>query len=133
MLAEEASVKLTLVLLPDTSAVCRLGPDEAVPSWLSSCEFWSITRTGEELSLVVPEQVVSGTWRAERGWRCLKVQGPLDFGLTGVLSSLSGPLAEAGISIFALSTYDTDYLLVRAADLDKATSVLTASGHDFVQ
>jgi hypothetical protein len=125
--------KLVLALLPETFAVCRLGPYEAIPSWLSSCDFWSITRTDEELSLVVPEQAVPTTWRAERGWRCLKVQGPLDFGLTGILSSLSGPLAEAGISIFALSTYDTDYLLVRAVDLDKAISVLTAPGHVFVQ
>jgi hypothetical protein len=123
--------KLVLVLLPGAFAVCRLGPDEVIPSWLSSCDFWSITRTDEELSVVVPEGAVPDTWHAQKGWRCLKVQGPLDFGLTGILSSLSDPLAEAGISIFALSTYDTDYLLVRAVDLDKTKYVLTARGHTF--
>jgi hypothetical protein len=125
--------KLVLALLPEAFAVCRLMPDEAIPSWLSSCDFWSITRTDEELSVVAPEGAVPDTWQAEKGWRCLKVQGPLDFGLTGILCSLSLPLAEAGISIFALSTYDTDYLLVRAVDLDKAKSVLTVDGHAFVQ
>jgi hypothetical protein len=122
--------KLLLALLPGAFAVCRLGPDEAIPSWLSSSDFCSITRTAEELSVVAPEGAVPGTCQAEKGWRCLKVQGPLDFDLTGILSSLSAPLAEAGISIFALSTYDTDYLLVRALDLDKAIRVLNAYGHD---
>jgi hypothetical protein len=121
--------KLAIVSLPELFAVCRLGPDEPIPSWLPSCEFWSITRTEEELSVVAPEGAVPGTWQAERGWRCLKVQGPLDFGLTGVLSSLSVPLAAAGISVFALSTYETDYLFVRAVDLEKAKSVLTAAHH----
>jgi hypothetical protein len=121
--------KLAVVPLPGLFAVCRLGPDEAIPSWLPSCEFWSITRTDEELSVVAPEGAVPGTWQAERGWRCLKVQGPLDFGLTGILSSLSVPLAAAGISVFVLSTYDTDYLFVHAADLEKAANALAAGGH----
>lgn len=120
---------LTLSVLPQTLAVCRLGPAEAVPAWLSSCSFWSVTRTAEELSLVIPEEAVPSTCQAEKAWRCLKVHGPLDLSLTGVMASLTVPLAEAGISIFALSTYDTDYLLVRAADLQRAKSVLTACGH----
>ena len=124
--------ELTLVLLPGTFAVCRLGPQEPIPSVLSSCAFWSLTRTPDELSVVAPEGAVPATWQAEKGWRCLKVQGPLDFGLTGILSSLSAPLASAEISIFALSTYDTDYLLVRALDLDQAKSVLAAAGHVLV-
>jgi hypothetical protein len=122
---------LTLSVLPQTFAVCHLSPAEvAEAARVSSCSFWSVTRTQEELSVVVPEEAMPAAWQAERGWRCLKVQGPLDFSLTGILSSLSVPLAEVGISIFALSTYDTDYLLVRALDLDKAIRVLNACGHD---
>ncbi len=122
-------LSLTLSVLPQTFAVCRLDPAAEIPAALLSSGFVSITRTADELSLVLPEEAVPGTWRAERGWRCLKVQGPLDFALTGILAELSTPLAQAGISIFALSTYDTDYLLVRAADLDRAVRVLAGHGH----
>jgi len=124
---------LTLSVLPQPFAVCRLDPSAEIPAVLLSSGFVSVTRTADELSLVLPEDRVPGTWRAERGWRCLQVQGPLDFALTGVLAALSVPLAEAGISIFALSTYDTDYLLVRAVDLARAKSVLAASGHVLVE
>ena len=123
------NLSLTLCVLPQSLAVCRLDAGDTIPAAVFSCSFWSVTRTAEELSLVLPEDAALATWRAERGWRCLKVQGPLDFGLTGILAALSVPLAAAGISIFALSTYDTDYLLVRAADLDKAKSVLVGVGH----
>jgi len=123
---------LTLSVLPQTLAVCRLDAYAELPTSLLSGAFVSITRTADELSLVLLEGVVPDGWRAERGWRCLKVQGPLDFALTGILAALSVPLAEAGISIFALSTYDTDYLLVRAADLDRAISILAERGHTVV-
>jgi hypothetical protein len=79
--------------------------------------------------VVLPEQVVPGHWKAERGWRCLKVLGPLDFDLIGILASLAVPLAEAGVSIFAVSTYSTDYILLREKDLEKAKRVLTRNGH----
>lgn len=123
---------LTLSVLPQAFAVCRLDPAAELPAFLFSSAFISITRTADELSLVLPEDRVPGTWQAERGWRCLQVQGPLDFALTGILAALSVPLAEAGITIFALSTYDTDYLLVRAVDLARAKSVLVARGHVLV-
>ena len=79
--------------------------------------------------MVVPEEAVPPDCRAEPGWRCLKVLGPLDFGLTGVLASVAAPLAEAGVSVFALSTYDTDYFLLRQADLTTAKRVLAEKGH----
>ena len=82
-----------------------------------------------ELSVVLPEENVPADWLAERGWRCLKVQGPLDFGLTGVLASLTVPLAGAGIPIFAISTYDTDYFLVHDADLSRAIEALSLHGN----
>jgi len=120
---------LVLSVLPQPLAICRLGPDDMIPDWLSQHSFWSVTRTDEELSIVLPKESVPAGWKAEKGWRCFKVLGPLDFSLTGILASLSAPLAEAGISIFAISTYDTDYVLVRDKDLDKAKNVLSESGH----
>jgi hypothetical protein len=122
---------LELSVLPQRLAVCQLDPDETIPDWLAECDFWSVTRTDEELSVVLPEERAPAAWKAARGWRCLKVRGPLDFSLTGILSSLASPLAEAGISIFAISTYDSDYVLVREKDLDRAREVLTESGHVF--
>lgn len=120
---------LSLVILPQRLAICRLSPDETIPTFLSHSPFFSITRTSDELSIVLPEEIVPSNWKAETGWRCLKVIGPLDFDLTGSLASLAIPLSEAGISVFVISTYDTDYLLVREDNLEKATKVLLKSGH----
>jgi hypothetical protein len=121
--------QLLLSLLPGRLAVCRLGPNEAIPDWVFAAPFWSITRTDEELSLILPEELVPSSWKAEKGWCCLKVLGPLDFSITGVVASLSTPLAQAGVSILAISTYDTDYLLVRNGDVDRAKEVLIDHGH----
>jgi hypothetical protein len=89
----------------------------------------SIVRTDEELSVVCAAEDASSDAEVSRGWRALKVAGPLDFALTGVLASLAEPLSEAGISIFAISTFDTDYILVKEADLDRAVEVLSDAGH----
>jgi hypothetical protein len=121
--------QLSLSVRPERFAVCRLGPDDRVPDWVFSRSFWSITRTDEELSLILPEENVPSSWKAETGWRCLKVLGPLDLSVTGVIASLSAPLAEAGVSVLAICTYDTDYLLVRDGDLDRAKEVLVEYGH----
>lgn len=120
---------LTLLLLPDTFAVCRLPTETALPDWATIGAFYAITRTAEELSLVCPQQHVPAGVACQPGWRCLQVAGPLDFSLTGVLASLAQPLAAAGVSIFALSTYDTDYLLVQAAQLQTALAALHNAGH----
>jgi len=120
---------LSLTVLPERLAICHLPPNDYLPTTLGRARFWSVTRTTEELSVVLPEESVPPGWQAETGWRGLKVQGPLDLGLTGVLASLAAPLAEASVSIFAISTYDTDYILVKEDDLEKARQVLTASGH----
>lgn len=116
-------------MLPGRLAVCRLPPDAAVPECPPQARFWSVARTAEELSIILPEENIPAGWQAERGWRCLKVQGPLDFSLTGILASLTAPLAEAKVSILTLSTYETDYILVRDSDLEKAKRALRASGH----
>jgi len=121
--------KLSLVILPERLAICRLSPKDPLPPSVVQAGFWSATRTQEELSVVVPEEAVSPDWRSEPGWRCLKVLGPLDFGLTGVVTSVAAPLAEAGVGVFILSTYDTDYFLLKEADLARAHRVLTEQGH----
>ena len=122
-------MQLILSVLPDRLAICRLPADAPVPAPSSVGGLWSVTRTQDELSLVLPEPEASAEGRIEPGWRALKVAGPLDFSLTGILAALATPLAAAGISLFAISTYDTDYVLVREADLERAKTVLRAAGH----
>ena len=122
---------LTLSVLPETLAVCRLGPDDAVPSWAGAGEFRAVTRTASELSIVCRDASVPAAVTANRGWRAIAVDGTLDFALTGVLAALASPLAAAGVSIFAMSTYDTDYVLVKQDTLDRAVAALTQAGHRF--
>lgn len=120
---------LTLVPLEGTFAVCRLAADAPVPGWAAGGPFVSITRTGDELSVVCREEAVPAGVRCEWGWRCLRVAGTLDFSLVGVLASLVGPLAGAGVSVFAVSTFDTDYLLLKASDFERGVAVLRRAGH----
>lgn len=124
-----SQIALTLSVLPGNFAVSRLGSEARVPRWATSGRFFSVTRTAEELSVVCEERAIPGEVTREGGWRCLKVLGPLDFGLTGILASLTAPIAEAGISIFAISTYETDYIMVKAVDLERAVEALAGSGH----
>mgnify|MGYP000166845926 CR=1 FL=1 len=119
---------MRLTILPGEFSVWRLDADEPPPS-PEPGSFLSLTRTADELSIVSLSSEVPSGVISQDGWRCLKVKGPLPFELTGVLAGLSAPLARADISIFAVSTYDTDYLLVRATDLDRACSALRAEGH----
>lgn len=119
---------LTLRLLPDLFAICRLAADAPIPVWARG-EFVSLTRTRDELSLVCAQDHVPSAIPCERAWRALRVAGQLDFGLTGILAALATPLANAGISLFALSTFDTDYILVKQNSLDRAIQVLIQAGH----
>ena len=102
-------------------SVCRLPASDRVPSWALELHegFVSITRTPDELSIVCPEEAVPPDTTVEEGFRALVVPGPIPFTETGVLAALAAPLAAAGISIFAVSTYDTDYVLVRETDLER--------------
>jgi enamine deaminase RidA (YjgF/YER057c/UK114 family) len=117
---------MDLTVLPEALAICRLRPAERIPSWALELHesFSSITRTQAELSIVCPEAAVPPDVQVEPGWRALVVPGPIAFEQTGVLASIAGPLAAAGISIFAVSTYDTDYVLVRAEDVERALDAL---------
>jgi hypothetical protein len=123
------SPSLRLTLLPDVLAVCRLPADASVPAWAWTGEPASVTRTRDELSVVCRADAVPDGVRCEPGWRCLKVAGPLDFALTGIMAALTAPLAAAGIALFAVSTYDTDYLMVKAETLDRAVDALHGAGH----
>jgi len=120
---------LRLQLLPETYAICRLGSEQAVPAWATGGAFLSLTRTRAELSIVCVQEAVPEDVRCEKGWRCLGVRGVLDFSLTGILASLATPLAAAGVSIFAVSTFDTDYLLVKNDGLTPTIAALEDAGH----
>lgn len=120
---------MNLVILPGVYAVCRLAPGADIPDWALQGDFQAVTRTADELSIVCSQINVPVTTQCEGDWRILKIAAVLDFALTGVLVSLAVPLAEAGISIFAISTFDTDYLLVKTNALEQAVDTLRAAGH----
>ena len=118
------SHRLSLSVMPDTYAICRFDRNEPIPAWSYDSPFFSISKTPDELSIVCLEYQIPQEVKAENGWRGIKVEGPLDFSLTGIMASLTQPLADVGISIFAISTYDTDYLLVKQESLPKAIEIL---------
>jgi hypothetical protein len=122
-------IKLNLQVIPDLLAVSRLAAGAELPPWAMSGPFRSVSWTPDELSIVCEESLVPQDVRSERGWRGFMVEGPLDFGLTGILLKIAEPLAKAGISIFAISTFDTDYVLVKEASFPDARKVLTECGH----
>jgi uncharacterized protein len=122
--------KLTLSALPHSYAVCRLDPNGHIPYWaLMGDDFVSLTRTSTELSIVCLEENVPPETKAERGWRCIKVEGAFPFTVAGIHASLAVPLAEADISVLAIATFDTDHILVKAKDLEPALQTLAQAGH----
>lgn len=121
---------MRIVAVPGALSICRLAPDDPLPGWATGGTFFTVSRTGAELSVVCDSARVPPGVTREDGWRALGVEGPLDFALTGVLASLATPLAQAHISVFAVSTFDTDYLLVRAERLERAAAALEAAGHE---
>jgi len=125
-----SEIKLTLLILREAAGICKLPADEPIPLWACQGEFFSITKTDEELSIVCAESAIPDGAVCEKGWKLLKIQGMLDFALVGILANVSTALAKAGISIFAVSTYNTDYILVKAADLDRAAQKLREQGHE---
>jgi len=122
--------RLPLELLADTLAICRLDARAPVPSWTErSSGFLTVSRTAEELSITSVQRAVPADVPCERDYHALRVRGPLPLNLVGVLAAIADPLAEAGLSIFAISTYDTDYVLVKAHDLEAALGTLERAGH----
>ena len=123
---------MKLLVLDHELGIARLDATDPTPAWAAQGSLFSVTRTAEELSIVCAAAAIPAGVQAERGWRCLRVAGRLDFSLTGILASMAGPLAAANVSIFAVSTYDTDYVLVPNDSLAAATEALGASGHEVV-
>ena len=121
---------MRLTLEPGRFAICRLPEDSPLADWMWSGGLASVTRRAGERSVVCDEAAVPDSVKAHAGWRALTVAGPLDFSLTGVLASLAAPLADAGVPIFVLSTFDTDVLLVQDRELAKAVETLAAAGHE---
>jgi len=117
-----------LELLFGRYALCRLPVGSDLPKWLKGA-FYSVTVTPTEVSVICEAARVPANVPHEPGWRCFVVRGTLDYSLTGILSSFAAPLAEAGVSLFALSTFDTNYLLVTNDCLEEAVAALTAAGH----
>lgn len=121
--------KLIMRVLKGDFAVCRLDNTEMIPDWSKNSEFFSITKTSEELSIVCSQDNIPKDIKCEKDWRVIKIEGPLDFSLIGILASISTTLARSGISIFAISTYDTDYILVKRKDIDNTINALLSEGH----
>lgn len=124
------SPNLTLRLLPGSFVVHRLHPDMAIPSAVLDSQPWFMAQTEDELSIVCHSDVFVQSEQSEPDWACFQVVGPLDFTLVGILARISDALARERISIFAISTFDTDYILVKNSDLDRALKVLKAEGYD---
>jgi uncharacterized protein len=117
--------KFTLTVLPEKLGICHLGKHAPIPDWAQhNCEFYSLTKTCNELSVVCPQDHIPENVMAEIDWRAFRLEGPLDMYSVGVIAKLSVPLAKAGISIFNISTYETDYILIEEKNLEKAKKVL---------
>jgi hypothetical protein len=123
---------LTMRLLKEKYGVCRLDKNELIPEWAQKSDFFSITRTSDELSIVCCKKDIPSGIKFEGDWKILKIEGPLDFSLVGILSSISTILAQNRISIFAISTYDTDYILVKNDDLDNTIKSLMNESYEVI-
>jgi hypothetical protein len=119
------AVKFKLSVLPEKLAICHLGKNSPIPAWAQDLSFCSITRTKEELSIVCDQDKLPGGILAEKDWKAFKLEGELGMASVGVIASLSKPLAEAGISIFNISTYETNYLMVEDINFEKAVKILS--------
>jgi uncharacterized protein len=134
------AIKLTMKLLKEMYSVCRLNKNDLIPSWATNGEFFSITKTEDELSIVCSQENLPNNMQCEllniqceKDWQILKVEGPLDFSLVGILASISSLMAKEQISIFALSTYDTDYILVNENDINAAINALLKNNYDVIK
>ncbi len=124
------SIVLTLDLLEGNFVICRLSPSSAMPSWAYTGPFISITKTNDELSIItIDDNRLPKDIQCERNWKCLKLKGPFPFNMTGILSSVLSPLANAEIPILAISTFDTDYVMIKDENLQIAIDVLKQNGH----
>jgi hypothetical protein len=121
-------MNLVLRILEGELSILQLKPAEGIPSWLQfpATPLVSLTQTADEVSIICPSRAVPAGVKTEAGWRAMRVEGKLEFSLVGVLAAIVTPLAAAGISIFSISTFDTDYVLVRSEALERAKVALSA-------
>ena len=126
-------MSLKLELMKGQYGICRLDTKDTIPTWCQKGEFYSITKTADELSIVCLEDYIPNEIQAEKEWRIFKILGPLDFSLVGILSKISTLLAESKMSIFALSTYDTDYILVKQSTTLEAINQLRQAGYHVIE
>jgi hypothetical protein len=129
MKEDKTAPKLTFIILREIFAICRLDKDAPIPDWAFQGGLFSVTRTKDELSIVCPLINVPKGIICNQGWSCLKIKGPLDLSSTGIISSITATLERENISLFSISTYDTDYVMVKEKDLEKAIFALTEGGH----
>ena len=126
------STKIVLSILEETYIIYKLDQSTNLPEGLNESEFYSLSNSREELSLVCPEQILIQSENSSPNWKCLKVAGPLDLKLTGILAGLSDILEKEKISIFAISTFETDYLLIQKLVLETAKTALKSAGYKFL-
>ena len=124
--------KLKFRRLPNLYTVVRLAPNAPVPDWTTKGEFTSVTRTSDELSVVCPSANLPAEVHSPHRWTCLKLEGPFPFSQTGVLLSFIEPLSDNGVPIFAVSTYDTDYVLIQEEFVERAMGTLQKAGHELL-
>jgi len=129
-MSDRDRVSSRLTMLPGRFAIARIDPGAEVPSWAWRGAFASVSRTASELSIVCEDLAVPDDIQVDRGWRALAVAGPMDLSSVGVLASIASPLAGAGIALFAVSTFETDIILVREGDAAKAAEALRSAGHE---
>jgi uncharacterized protein len=124
-------MNLNLLVLKDLYAICRLDKTASVPEWIYKSDFYSITRAREELSVVCNQKIIESNEKflIDMDWQCIKIDSLLDLSLTGIIADISGSLKASRIPIFVISTYNTDYFLVKKQNLDKAIECLRIKGH----
>ena len=127
----ESSENLVLSVLLETFTIHKLSPDASIPEEILKSNFYSVSKTDDELSLVCSEVIEVQNQQSSKGWKCIKIKGPLDFNLTGILAGISDILTQGKISIFAISTFDTDYILVKTQNLSLALTKLRLAGYKF--
>ena len=118
-------------MLSETFTIHKLSPDLSIPEEILKSNYYSVTKTDNELSVVCSELIEVKSLQSSKGWKCIKVKGPLDFNLTGIFAGISDILAQVNISIFAISTFDTDFIFVRSKDLSSARIKLRKAGYKF--
>ena len=128
----EGHIVLTLAILKKRYSIHRFAPDSTIPEMVLQSEFYTVSRTDEELSIVCDSAIDLKAPRSEKDWRIIKIVGPLDFSLTGVLAEISAVLAGVQVPIFALSTFDTDYILIRNDHIEEAKKALLQAGYHFL-